>query len=415
VLLPDGSRLVVQVAKITADNVDNSPAASWVDISAAVNRLDWLTGDPSGALSRWIIEQWTVTTADLTALLGDFVDLTPVGTSTAPASGSFCRWGILRADGSWSPMQSGLIETIEEIIGGRVRGWRLRCFGTLLYMAKVVPPDGVTDLGGIGTNLVTAAGNVLITNGFTAGAAVPWPWSSSVVAQIPTLPVNVSVATITGGMLAALHRVCDSMGMRVVNTPTGGVALELWGDTVPSTFRFSDEPGSAVVGHDPVVGTITATATWKRSPDRSGATIDAQTDNAGTPVKSRNHPVPVFESKWGWRSDIPGFPKNDLICQPILPGAVDRLAALVAYACTLLVTDLRLEQIAVDTARDAKAWQLLTGPTPLWTRCTPTFERRRPGTAWLETSVFVQAVTGTVEFATGVGHAVIAYSTRMLP
>ena len=411
--VPDGSRFVCQVANVTTDNADNAPAPVWVDISTKVNQLAWLTGDPSGAISRWIIEQFTITTTDLSALLGDFVDLTASTTSTAPSPGMFARWGFIRADAVWSPLQSGIVETIEEIIGGRVRGWRLRCFGTLLYMAQVAPSNGVIDLGGVGTNLVTACNNVLATNGYAASIKIGWPWASVISAQNATLPTTVAVATITGSQLAALHRLADSMGMRVINLPTGGISVQPWDTTAASGIRFSDEPAATVAGHAPIADTIAGTPLWKRSPDRCGPMVDLESIYIPGTIW-RGLGDELLFTKWGWRSDIVGFPKRDLLGTDGNPYGQN----LANYAASLVVKELRLERLDCDTAADAQAWRLLTGSWPfisaVWTNSTATFERRRPGTTWLEATVVVRAVEGTIEFATGIGRAQVTYHTRLV-
>ena len=413
--LPDGSRFVCQVANVTTDNADNSPAPVWVDISTKVNQLSWLTGDPSGGISRWIIEQFTITTTDLSAVLGDFVDLTASTTSTAPAAGMFARWGFLRAsDGVWWPAQSGIVETIEEIIAGRVRGWRLRCFGTLLYMAQVAPSNGQYDLGGVGANLVTACNNVLSTYGWSANITIGWPWASQIAPQDSTLPTTVGVAMIIGSQLGTLHRLADSMGMRVINTRTGGVALEPWGTAVGSGVRFSDEPAATVAGHAPIGGTVAGVPLWKRSPDRCGPMVDLESIYSPGLIW-RGLGDELLFTKWGWRSDIVGFPKRDLLGIGTAPYGQN----LANYAASLVAKELRLERIDCDTVADPLVWALLTGSVPVgyapvWTRSTATFERRRPGTTWLEATVLVHAVAGTIEFATGIGRMQISYHTRLV-
>jgi hypothetical protein len=73
-----------------------------------------------------------------------------------------------------------------------------------------------------------------------------------------------------------------------------------------------------------------------------------------------------------------------------------------------------LDLVTVDTAADAGAWSLMTGPVPLWPACRFIGERRRPGTAWLETPMLTLGVGGSIDFTTGKGHATVDYYTRIL-
>lgn len=410
VALPDGSRFVCQVAKITVDNVDNSPAPTWVDISAYVNRVDWLTGDTQGAISRWPIEQFAVTTADVTAVLGDFVDVTADATATGPTPGSFARWGILRVGGAWQPLMSGIVDSFTEIIGGRVRGWRIQVYGTLLYWS------------GCATAYTSIAGGASSTAGeridshiayFVAGGApvyniFPWPFASTIAAQnvnyAPHLGVNLSaVSSNPRNCLTTITDLVDAQGARVLNGTNGGLISEPWESSVASTVRLSDEP---------TAGAIFAVPAWKRSQDRTAGSIDIF--YSGSPAIQATVTVNAqILAKWGSRSDINGWPKTS-IASPSFGSPVGWPANMMAAAATQFARELRLDQLNCDTARDPLVWGLLTGSAPIWTRSRPTFERRRPGVTALDAVVHVHAVAGTIEFSAGVGHALLTYFTRLV-
>lgn len=403
-------RFVCQVAKITAANVDNSPVPTWVDISAYVTTVDWLTGTIAGEMSRWPMTQWSVTVKDLTALLGDFVDLTASSTSTAPSPGMFLRWGVQDATtNAWAPLCSGFVETIEDIAVGRVRGWRFQCYGTLIYYAgSDWPLAGVP--ASTGLNLRTHIVNQL--DGVTTGyGSVPWPFDESIEAQDGTLPGLID-SDINGNQnkLALLHRLADSMGKRIRQAKTGAIIVEAWGTfTSPATaIRISDEPAAVVAGHAPVAGTITGLPRWIRSQDRTAGVVYVMSPSLGVP----NGIVIDAQTaaKWDRRTDVPGFPKFDLVCT--FSGAT--LAAMLDKIKALISPELRIDHLDMDTAQDALVWGLLNPNNGVWLTSRIKFERRRPGTAWFEIDVDIIGVAGTIDFATGIGRARISYFTRMV-
>jgi hypothetical protein len=124
---------------------------------------------------------------------------------------------------------------------------------------------------------------------------------------------------------------------------------------------------------------------------------------------------PTRYTKMWQRSDIQGWPLTDSI--DVLPTAgapTWRAQNLLGQARSLLVSEVRLDRLSLDTARDAAVWPCLTATQPLWTRTTLTVERRRPNTTWFETTGYVNAVSGIIDFATGVGRAQLDYFTRLV-
>lgn len=398
VLLPDGSRFVVEVAKVTPSTIGGT--ATWFDITTRVNRLSFLHGDPSGAVSRWPIEVLTITTADLTDLLGDFVENVATSASSGPAPGMFARWGIING-GVWQPMQSCVVETIDDMTSGRVRGWRIQAFGTLLYFAGFEWYDFAGTAAGTNLNTYMA----FICSTFQDFVNAPWPWAESFATQngsfASTLGANITSPP-TYPKLQFLNQLADSQGMRIYNTPTGGLATELWTATVPTTFRVSDETRVAVDGHGFVPGTIGGRFQWARSQSRTFAALFIPGQGWGA--------NDMMYTKWFHRSDVRGFPITDGRSIPTFAQA----NALIAATLPLFARETRLDRVTVDTVEDAAVWPLLTAVQPLWPRSTFTIERRRPGTSWLEASCYVHAISGTVEFASAVGHFTADYYTRLI-
>lgn len=401
--LPDGSRFVVEFAKVTPATVDDSPAVTWVDITLYVSSLAWLTGDTNCALSRWPIEQSVYTCNDLTALLGDFVEGPPLSATTGPCPGSFIRWGII-SGGVWRPMQSHIVETIDDVTAGRVRGWRITAYGTLLYFAGIThrtAGGGFADLTNIQSVMQT------VCSSFVEASTMPWPWAQTLTAASSGFPFLISPA-IAGSLelpaLQFLHQLADSQGQRLYNDRTGGMITEDWTAATVTAFRISDEPKSVVDGHGLVPGTIGASLAWRRSQDQCAGRINY-------PGLSGFAIDLYLWTKWGRRQDAPGFPKLDTRAAPTTP-QVQALCD--AAASILLASEVRLDRITVDTAADAAVWPLLTAAVPLWTRCKATVERRRPGTTWREVTAMVFAVSGAIDFTTAVGHAKIDYYTRMV-
>ena len=401
---PAGARFLCEVAKITADNVDNSPAPVWVDISNYVTVLDWLTGTTAGEISRWPVEQWSVTTQDLTAVLGDFVDLTASSTSTAPAPGMFLRWGIYTTTGpTWTPVQSGIVETIEDIVDGRVRGWRFQCFGTLIYYAGLDwRPLGAP--ASTGRNLRTQIVDML--NGAVTGVGnLPWPWGENINAQDVTLPTligeNINFAS---NMLGLIHRLADSMGQLVVNGTRGELNTLPWNLNTGGFLRFSDEPAAVVAGHAPIAGTIAGTPRFVRSQDRTGGKVYLQSQSTGTPsgvvVDAQTY------AKWDERTDAPGFPKLDLV----MSATVGEFTNLKNLAASLISKELRIERIDCDTVQDVLVWAAIRLMNKF---SLVKFERRRPGTTWFEVDLVCVGVAGTIDFSTGVARAKLSYFTRL--
>lgn len=403
------ARLVARVAIITAANVDNSPVPTWTDISPYVSIVDWVTGTTAGEISRWPLTQWSVTTKDLTALLGDFVDLTALATATSPGPGMFVQVGVQNeTTNAWMPLLSGFVETIEDIAVGRVRGWRLQCFGTLLYYAgSDWPLAGVP--ASTGLNLRTHIVNQL--DGVTTGYGfVPWPFPETVEAQDGTLPGLID-SDINGpqNKLALLHRLADSMGKRIRQARDGGIIVEAWGTNSASGLRFSDEPAAVVAGHAPIAGTITGTPKWIRSQDRSAGVIFIMSPSLGAP--SGVVVDAQIAAKWDRRTDVPGFPKFDLVCT--FSGAT--LAALLDKAKALISPELRIDHLDMDTALDATVWtNCFAVATPVWLGSRITFERRRPGTTWFQQDFDIIGVAGTIDFSTGKARARLSYFTRMV-
>lgn len=394
--LPDGSRLVVELALVTSTNWDNSPAVVWVDVSAAVTNLTFLTGDTAGRLSRWPIEQFVITTADLTATLGDFVaDGYP---GNGPAPGMFARWGIVTPAGVWTPRQSGLVYTIEDRAAGRVRGLVFKCYGTLLYWA------GLTNYAHTyagGENINTAMAAVCSDT-----SDAPWPWAQTFAAQSASFPTTISAAAIGGGpfpKLQLMHRMADTQAMRLFNTPYGGLATELWTAAAASGFRISDEPAVTVAGHATVAGTIQAIdSKWVSSQDRTVGVLRLP----GAPSGAANSSA---YTKWFTRSDLVGWPLLDMVSAA--PSGAQIIQFAIAFGVGGGFTEIRLERVSVDTTRDAAAWPLLTATPNLWIGSTFTFERRRPGLAWIERTAYVNAVSGVIDFGVGRARARLDYST----
>ncbi len=402
--LPDGNRLVVEFAKITPANIDNSPAVTWTDITARVTNLSFLAGDPNGSVSRPPVESIVVTTADLTDLLGDFVELGAPSTGIGPCPGSFLRWGIVNMAGpTWQPRQSCIVETITDLVAGRVRGWQIQAFGTLSYFARF--NFAVDNSFGVGTNLNTCMATVCSL--FGDGVNAPWPWAETFAAQDGTMPtlLNPTIAANTFiPKLQFLNQLADSQGMRVVNDRTGGLKTEAWTTTVASTVRVSDEPASTVAGHAPIAGTIAATLQWVRSEDRTAGSMDLPVFGA-----SQND---LMYTKWFRRSDVRSNPWIDTrSVMTVLDAA--KAAALITAFVSQIAYETRLDHITVDTAADRQVWAMLTATTPVWVRSKFTAERRRPGTTWLETPVVALGVSGVIEFSTGIGRATIDYITRL--
>lgn len=397
--LPDGSRFVVEFAKITPANVDNSPTVTWVDITDYVSSLAWFAGDSGGSLSRWPLEELSVTCADLTGLLGDFVEAPPLSAQTGPGPGSFIRWGIINA-GVWYPRQSCIVETIEDMTVGRVRGWRIVGYGTLLYYAPLSYRRFTSSMTG---NINTAMAAFCAE--FAEGSNTPWPWAESFAAQNAAFPTDLSPAIVAGtdlNYLQFLHQCADSQGMRLYNGPTGAIVTEEWTAATVLEGRITDEPAVAVAGHSGA-GLIGARLKWKRSQDQAAGVINM---SGGGIV------VDYLFTKWQRRHDAVGWPKTDIRSVPTAPQAV----AMTTAAATLLVgSEVRLDLISTDTVANANAWPLLTAPVPLWHRCKIQVERRRPGTTWIEVMAMVLGIGGVVDFTTGIGHAKIDYYTRVVP
>jgi hypothetical protein len=404
--LPDGSRFLVEFAKITPANVDNSPTVAWVDITAYVTSLTWFTGAPDGALSRWPIEQLTVITTDLTAVLGDFVEAPPLSAQTGPGPGSFIRWGIISPlqSGTWFPRMSCIVETIDDVTAGRVRGWRITGYGTLLYYAPLTYHRYTTSLSG---NINTAIAAVLAE--FVEASNTPWPWAENLAAQNANFPTDLSPAIVAGtefAYLQFLHQCADSQGMRLFNDAKGGIVTEEWTTATTAPQRFTDETAVAVDGHSGF-GLIGGHLKWKRSQDQAAGLVNM---SGGGVV------VDYLFTKWQRRHDAPGWPKTDLRSVPTAPQAT---AMCTAAAGLLVGSEVRLDQISVDTAERSPsgivAWSLLTDLVPLWTRCRVQVERRRPGSPWIEVTALILGVGGVIDFTTGVGRARIDYYTRVVP
>jgi hypothetical protein len=405
--LPDGSRFVVELAKITPDNVDNSPAVAWTDITVYVSSLAWSAGDFSGRLSRWPIEQLTVTCADLTALLGDFIEAPPLSGQTGPGPGSFIRWGII-SNGTWRPKQTCLVETINDLTAGRVRGWRIAAYGTLLYYSGIYYTRFTSNLTG---NINTAMATVCAE--FVEGTNFPWPFAETYATQNAAFATDLSPAIVPGTQLPYLqflHQCADSQAMRVFNTPTGGFQTEEWTAAAVVDLRLTDEATVTVDGHSGA-DLIGARLGWKRSQDQAAGIVNI----GGSGVTASDF---IF-TKWARRHDAVGFPITDLRSVPTGPQATAMCAA---AAGIIGGSEVRLDKISVDTASANipggianNVWPLLTGVQPLWHRCRIKCERRRPGAAWIEVTALVLGIAGVVDFTTGIGHATIDYYTRVIP
>lgn len=414
--LPDGNRFVVELAVVTPANIDGSPAPTWVDITTRVSSLAFLTGDPAGRMSRWGIEQSTYVVKDLTDLVGDYIEpefpltgVTGPGFGITPADGpcpgSFIRWGIVRGS-TWVPLQSHIIETISERTSGRVRGWQIEAFGTALYFAGQEVPVLTTTWPGTPTLLATL--QAICNPSGSISTSAPWPWAETFAARNTTFPGSWGTAQLAIGSrtpkLLLLHQVADSMGQRLFNTPTGGLQTEDWTVTVASPFRFSDEPTTVVDGHGLVPGTLFGDLEWKRSQDRTAGGVFASL-SVGTGVLEQTR-----YTKWELRNGLTGWPLTDIRSVP----TDAEMAALAVAAMSCNAAEIRLDRIVADTARDAGCWSLLTGTVPLWPRSTCVVERRRPGVQWMEPTAVIGAVSGAIDFTTGVGHARLDYTTRLV-
>jgi hypothetical protein len=297
-----------------------------------------------------------------------------------------------------------IVETIDDLSTGRVRGWRFQCYGTLLYYAGLEYRRFTTTLTG---NINTAI-NTVITDWPGELSDYPWPWAVTLAAQNAAFPTDLTAAVIVAGStwpyLSLLHRMADSQGMRLYNTPTGGIITQLWDTFTDTTFRLTDETRVAVDGHGLVPGSIQGVPKWRRTLDQNEVWLTFMGQGGGTVVG-------YTVTKWGRRHDAPGWPITDALCTPTAPQA---LALVNAAGAILLGNELRLDLVTVDTAADAGAWSLMTGPVPLWPACRFIGERRRPGTAWLETPMLTLGVGGSIDFTTGKGHATVDYYTRIL-
>lgn len=421
--LPDRNRLVVQVAKVDSSNIDGDPAPVWVDISARVTHLAWLTGDTSGRLSRWPVEQFTIVTADLTDLLEDFVDLDgDPATSTAPAPGMFARWGIQNGTlNIWRPRMSGVVDTITDTIAGRVRGWTFQCYGTLGYFAQVDYTIGASEITSGVTNINTEFATICAAS---SDVNAPWPWSEAFAAQdlyggygsygVPSVVSGASGKMPNGSVLPKLlllHRMADTQGMRLFNTPTGGIATELWDTATPSYLRVADETTIPVSGHSLVDGTILGDFKFASSQARTGGSLKFVAGG----YQSEGIIDPTRYTKWWKRSDIQGWPIRDTISPtPSDSPSFIRAANLITKAAALLISEVRCERMSLDTARDPNVWKALTWDPSLWPGSTVTIERRRPGTAWAEATLYVNAVSGILDFTNGRARAQIDYTTRLV-
>lgn len=410
VLLPDGNRFVVEIAVITPANIDGSPAPTWVDITTRVSSLAFLAGDLGGRRSRWPLEQSTYVVKDLTDLVGDFIEAefplnaSYIGPGSGPGPGSFIRWGIVRTAGAvWVPFQSHIIETISDRVSGRNRGWLIEAFGTALYFAgQNIPVSGATWPG---TPTLLGTLQTICNPTGAISTSAPWPWAETFAARNVIYPGSWGVASYPNPSsvpkLQLMHAVADSMGQRLFNTPTGGLQTEDWTATVASPFRFADEPTTVVDGHGLVPGTLFGDLEWTRSIDRTAGAVFLPSVGNATIDATRY-------TKWELRSGI-DWPISDLKSVPTTPEELQ--LAVAAIGCN--PSEIRCDRIVIDTTRDAGAWALLTGTVPLWTRSTPIIERRRPGTVWREATAVVGAVSGAIDFTTGVGHARIDYQTRV--
>jgi hypothetical protein len=330
-----GWDIVVQIAPINSTNLSGATQPVWYDVTARVVDISWDDGDPA-LESRQPINSASYTVLDISDIVGDPMSWWE---SRADRFGSQCliRHGFRSSGGGFSPMFSGVIDTVvEDWSPGAPRSFTLTCFD-VMYVVAGHRANGT--YGTLGTT-IEGAFMGLMTN-------IDYPFTRTMFGTPVFSTWDVAGLPAPQAPLQLLHRIADSGGSLVTGSPAGRLEMYPWGYSTQAGSGWTVVDGRVFVDSDPAYALPAAGSTILATRMRWVNSVDQMVYNAfmsAPNIVGGNYSSTLpAGTRYRQRVDRADWPKTDLLNDNAAELPDNNAAALRA------ADPLRLDMFTVDT------------------------------------------------------------------